>query len=70
MPAASQGAAPRSSRGRAAAGGGQRMTTLRRARPRDDPGPQCAFKMPMIDVSCSSHCITQLAALFIDVRAE
>ena len=46
------------------------MTTLGRARPRDDPRPQCAFKMPMIDVSCSSHCITQLAALFIDVRAE
>ena len=61
-------------RGRACSGrardGCQRMTTLRRARPRENPGPQCAFKMPMINVSCSLHCITQLAALFIDVQAE
>ena len=34
------------------------------------PRPQCAFKMPMIGAVCSSHCVSQLAALFIDVRAE
>ena len=60
----------RSERRRCARGGRSWMTTLRRARPRDDPGPQCAFEVPMINVSCSSHCVSQLAALFIDVRAE
>lgn len=44
--------------------------TLRQAWPRDYPRPQCAFKMSMFNVSCNSHYFTQLAALFIDTRAE
>ena len=34
------------------------------------PGPQCAFERSMINVSCNSHYFTQLAAFFIDPRAE
>ena len=34
------------------------------------PEPQCAFKMSMFSVYCNSHEFTQLAALFIDARAE
>jgi hypothetical protein len=44
--------------------------TLRQAWPRECPRPQCAFKMSMFNVSCNSHYFTQLAALFIDTRAE
>lgn len=44
--------------------------TLRRAWPRECSRPQCAFKMSMFNVSCNSHYFTQLAALFIDTRAE
>jgi hypothetical protein len=33
-------------------------------------GPPCAFKMPMINVFCNSHCFSQLAAFFIGARAE
>ena len=44
--------------------------TLRQAWPRDDPGPQYAFKMSMFNESCNSHYFTQMAALFIDTRAE
>ena len=29
--------------------------TLRQAWPREDPGPQCAFKMSMFNESCNSH---------------
>lgn len=57
--------------------GGDRATrdrycqpTLRRAWPRECSRPQCAFKMSMFNVSCNSHYFTQLAALFIDTRAE
>ena len=35
-----------------------------------DPGPQGAFEMSMINVSCNSHYFSQLAAFFIDARAE
>lgn len=47
-----------------------------RGRPSDrrgpgmDPGPQDAFKVSMINVSCKSHYFSQLAAFFIDARAE
>ena len=33
-------------------------------------GPPYAFKMPMINVFCNSHCFSQLAAFFIGARAE
>ena len=46
------------------------QTTLRRAWTRDCPSPQCAFEMSMFNVSCNSHYFSQLAALFIDARAE
>ena len=55
---------------RTATGGCQRMTTLRRARPPADRRPQCAFKVSMIDVSCSSHYISELAPFFIDGGPE
>jgi hypothetical protein len=29
--------------------------TLRQAWSREDPGPQCAFKMSMFNESCNSH---------------
>ena len=32
--------------------------------------PQCAFKILMLVVSCNSHWFSQLAAFFIDWRAE
>jgi hypothetical protein len=35
-----------------------------------DPKPQYAFKNPMLGVSCNSHRLTQLAAFFIEQRAE
>ena len=35
-----------------------------------DPGPQGAFEVSMINVSCNSHYFSQLAAFFIDARAE
>lgn len=35
-----------------------------------EPRPQYAFKWPMFSVSCNSHWFTQLAAFFIDPRAE
>ena len=44
--------------------------TLRQAWPRECPRPQFAFKISMFNVSCNSHYFTQLAALFIDTRAE
>lgn len=45
--------------------------TLRQAWPRVcSPGPQCAFNVSMISVSCNSHQFSQLAAFFIDARAE
>lgn len=44
--------------------------TLRQAWPREYPRPQYAFKISMFNVSCNSHYLTQLAALFIDTRAE
>ena len=44
--------------------------TLRQAWPREYPRPQYAFKISMFNVSCNSHYFTQLAALFIDTRAE
>ena len=44
--------------------------TLRQAWPRECPRPQYAFKISMFNVSCNSHYFTQLAALFIDTRAE
>lgn len=44
--------------------------TLRQAWPREYPRPQFAFKISMFNVSCNSHYFTQLAALFIDLRAE
>ena len=34
------------------------------------PKPQCAFEMSMFNVSCNSHYFSQLAAFFIDPRAE
>ncbi|CAH1261812.1 Hypp2459 [Branchiostoma lanceolatum] len=37
---------------------------------RADPGPQSAFEESMINVSCISHYFSQLAAFFIDTRAE
>lgn len=47
------------------------LTTLGRTRfgPRR-PKPPCAFKLPMINVFCNSHCFSQLAAFFIGARAE
>lgn len=47
-----------------------RHPTLRRTWPGEDPRPQCAFEVSMICVFCNSHQLTQLAALFIDARAE
>ena len=44
--------------------------TLRRAWPREDPRPPCAFETSMLGVFCNSHEVTRLAALFIDARAE
>ena len=44
--------------------------TLRQAWPRECSRPQYAFKISMFNVSCNSHYFTQLAALFIDTRAE
>ncbi|KAI8514650.1 hypothetical protein Bbelb_072410 [Branchiostoma belcheri] len=38
--------------------------------PGTDPGPQSAFEESMINVSCNSHYFSQLAAFFIDTRAE
>ena len=38
--------------------------------PGTDPGPQSAFEESMINVSCNSHYFSQLAASFIDARAE
>ena len=38
--------------------------------PGNNPRPQYAFEMSMFNVSCNSHYFTQLAALFIDARAE
>ena len=46
------------------------QTTLRRAWAREYPSPQCAFEMSMFNVPCNSHYFSQLAALFIDARAE
>lgn len=34
---------------------GVKKPTLRQARPRQAPGPQCAFKKSMFNVSCNSH---------------
>ncbi|GIX85472.1 hypothetical protein CDAR_106861 [Caerostris darwini] len=34
--------------------------------PGRDPRPQCAFEKSVLNVSCNSHQITQLAAFFID----
>ena len=47
------------------------LTTLRQTRfgPRGLK-PPCAFKVPMINVFCNSHCFSQLAAFFIGARAE
>ncbi|KAI8482707.1 hypothetical protein Bbelb_395870 [Branchiostoma belcheri] len=44
--------------------------TLSQTWPRDGPGPQSAFEESMINVSCNSHYFSQLAAFFIDTRAE
>ena len=44
--------------------------TLRRAWPREDPRPPCAFETSMLGVFCNSHEFARLAALFIDARAE
>lgn len=41
-----------------------------RRSPGNIPGPQCAFDMSMFNVPCNSHYFTQLAAFFIDPRAE
>ena len=41
-----------------------------RRSPGMDPGPQGAFEVSMINVSCNSHYFSQLAAFFIDARAE
>ena len=41
-----------------------------RRSPGMDPGPQGAFEGSMINVSCNSHYFSQLAAFFIDARAE
>ena len=37
-----------------------------RRSPGMDPGPQGAFEVSMINVSCNSHYFSQLAAFFID----
>lgn len=42
----------------------------RRGPGKELPGPQCAFEVSMINVSCNSHYFSQLAAFFIDARAE
>ncbi|GIX67236.1 hypothetical protein CEXT_802811 [Caerostris extrusa] len=34
--------------------------------PGRDPRPQCAFEKSVLNVSCNSHQISQLAAFFID----
>ena len=44
--------------------------TLRRTWPQDYPRPQFAFRISMLNVSCNSHYLSQLAASFIDTRAE
>ena len=44
--------------------------TLRRTWPQDYPRPQFAFRISMLNVSCNSHYFSQLAASFIDARAE
>ena len=44
--------------------------TLNRAWPKPRLRPPCAFEVSMIKVSCNSHSFTQLAAFFIDARAE
>ena len=44
--------------------------TLRRTWPQDYPRPQFAFRMSMLNVSCNSHYFSQIAASFIDARAE
>ena len=44
--------------------------TLRRTWPQDCPRPQFAFRMSMLNVSCNSHYFSQIAASFIDARAE
>ena len=36
----------------------------------NNPGPQYAFRKSMFEVFCNSHHFTQLAASFIDTRAE
>ena len=41
-----------------------------RRSPGRNPGPQDAFEVSMISVSCNSHQFSQLAAFFIDARAE
>ena len=41
-----------------------------RRSPGKNPGPQGAFEVSMINVSCNSHYFSQLAAFFIDARAE
>ncbi|KAI9537809.1 hypothetical protein NQZ68_022471 [Dissostichus eleginoides] len=41
-----------------------------RRSPGRNPGPQGAFEVSMINVSCNSHQFSQLAAFFIDARAE
>ena len=49
-----------------------RSPPIDRKRPSDrrspgmDPGPQGAFEVSMINVSCNSHYFSQLAAFFID----
>ena len=34
--------------------------------PGQDPRPQCAFEKSVLNVSCNSHQVSQLAAFFID----
>ena len=51
---------------------GNECLRLIRKRPSDrrspgkNPGPQSAFEVSMINVSCNSHYFSQLAAFFID----
>ncbi|KAH9421094.1 hypothetical protein DERP_010032, partial [Dermatophagoides pteronyssinus] len=45
-------------------------TTLRQTKPSAIQWLQCAFECRVIGVSCISHRLTQLAAFFLDQRAE
>lgn len=46
------------------------ITTLRQTKPSAIQWLQCAFECRVIGVSCISHRLTQLAAFFLDQRAE